>query len=177
MLLDQCSTFLFAGSDSVALGICWALHQLANHPSVQTKLYEELNASLNRPSLEGGYESDRSDDSGFAEGLDLQYAHSGRTWESSWDKLPYLDSVIRETLRLNPPVHSTTRVPVQDDEIPLAEPVLVDGRLSNTIKIRKGTIIHIPIEGVNLAEDVWGPDALEFKCVSLFCFANRTTTR
>jgi len=35
--------------------------------------------------------------------------------------LPYLDAVVREVLRLYPPVVSTRRVATRDDIIPLAE--------------------------------------------------------
>jgi len=37
--------------------------------------------------------------------------------------LPYLDAVVRETLRIHPPVISTMRVATQDDVLPLNEPV------------------------------------------------------
>jgi cytochrome P450 len=37
--------------------------------------------------------------------------------------LPYLDAVVRETLRIHSPVASTVRVAIQDDILPLGEPV------------------------------------------------------
>ena len=37
--------------------------------------------------------------------------------------LPYLDLVVRETLRLHAPVASTMRVAIQDDIMPLSEPI------------------------------------------------------
>ena len=37
--------------------------------------------------------------------------------------LPYLDAVVRETLRIHAPVPSTLRVAVQDDILPLDEPI------------------------------------------------------
>jgi cytochrome P450 len=161
-LLDQCSTFLFAGTDSVAIALTWALHHLSNHPQMQARLYDELKASLQTKGPED-YDSDGSDDSGFAEDPKLRSAQAQRDWTKSLESLPYLDTVVRETLRITPPIHSTIRVATKDDEIMLSEPISVDGRLSNSFKIQKGTFIHIPIEGINFAEDIWGPDALEFK--------------
>ncbi|KAJ2913029.1 hypothetical protein MD484_g7385, partial [Candolleomyces efflorescens] len=160
-LLDQCSTFLFAGTDSVAIALTWALHHLSNHPQMQARLHDELKASLQTKNPED-YDSDGSDDSGYAEDPKLRSAQAQRDWTKSLESLPYLDTVIRETLRITPPIHSTIRVATQDDEIVLSEPISVDGRLSNSFKIQKGTYIHIPIEGINFAEDIWGPDALEF---------------
>lgn len=88
----------------------------------------------------------------------------------AWDKielLPYLDAVVRETLRLCPPVHSTIRVATSDDQIPISHPVVLqDGTVvekGGFISIRKGSYIHIPIEGLNCSTEVWGSDALKFK--------------
>ena len=39
------------------------------------------------------------------------------------NSLPYLDAVIRETLRIHAPVASTMRVTTQDDILPLGEPI------------------------------------------------------
>ncbi|RXW18446.1 hypothetical protein EST38_g7415 [Candolleomyces aberdarensis] len=160
-LLDQCSTFLFAGTDSVAIALTWALHHLSTHPQTQARLYDELKASLQTKGPED-YDSDGSDDSGYAEDPKLRSTQAQRDWTKSLESLPYLDNVVRETLRISPPIHSTIRVATKDDEIVLSEPISVDGRLSNSFKIQKGTYIHIPIEGINFAEDIWGSDALEF---------------
>lgn len=161
-LLDQCSTFLFAGTDSVAIGLSWALRQLATHPDIQTQLFDELKASQQAKGIDG-YNSDNSDDSGFVEGPSMRGTHNHTTWAKSLDTLPLLDRVVRETLRVSPPVHSTIRVATKDDEIVLSEPISIGGQESNTFRIRKGTYIHIPIEGINFAEDIWGADAREFK--------------
>ena len=37
--------------------------------------------------------------------------------------LPYLDAVVRETLRVHTPVGATSRVATQDDILPLSEPI------------------------------------------------------
>lgn len=41
--------------------------------------------------------------------------------------------------------------------------LLRDGTAKCEIKIRKGSYIHIPIEGSNMSKDVRGQDAQEFK--------------
>lgn len=89
-------------------------------------------------------------------------------WEAL-ETLPLLDAVVRETLRICPPVHGTIRMATVDDRIPISHPVLLrDGTVVHKgeyIHIRKGSYVHIPIEGLNYSEEIWGKDAREFKCV------------
>ena len=81
--------------------------------------------------------------------------------------LPYLDLVVRETLRLHAPVTITGRIAMADDILPLST-LLVDkyGNMLTEIPIRKGQRIAVPILALHTAKSVWGEDALEFKCVS-----------
>ncbi|KAI5119934.1 hypothetical protein M0805_000899 [Coniferiporia weirii] len=137
-LLDQLSTFLFAGSDTTAISIAWALHYLALDPEIQNRLREELSTSLPDALLE----KDRT---------------------TALDGLPFLDAVVRETLRIAPPVHGTIRVATKDDLIPLSQPLLLrTNELVSEVRIRKGSFVHIPIEGLNYSKDIWGEDALVF---------------
>ena len=69
--------------------------------------------------------------------------------------LPYLDHVIKETLRFVPAVHSTVRVAAKDDVIPTSD--------GTRVFIRKGQGVHVAIEGFNRLTTVWGPDGHEFK--------------
>jgi len=82
------------------------------------------------------------------------------------DTLPYLDAVVREALRVSPPVHGTVRVATTDDLIPVSSPVVLrNGKViheNDYIRIKKGSFVHIPVEGINMAEDIWGPDARQF---------------
>ncbi|KIL70583.1 hypothetical protein M378DRAFT_66688 [Amanita muscaria Koide BX008] len=149
-LLDQCSTFLLAGSDSVSLAIAWCIHLLSLHPDVQERVREELINFLGPCTSSCG---------------ELSSEASERCWEII-DSLPFLDAVVRETLRLCPPVHGTIRVATADDQIPVSEPIaLRDGNFipkGGYITIRKGSYVHIPIEGLNYSPEIWGPTAKQF---------------
>ncbi|EAU92951.1 cytochrome P450 [Coprinopsis cinerea okayama7 len=167
-LLDQCTTFLLAGSDSSSVAMSWCLHLLATHPDVQNQLYDEVCTAAKASKVYDEYDSDHSDDSGFAEEPQLRsQAATSRARTAFLDaieSLPYLNGVVKETLRLYPPVHSTIRVATVDDEIPLSKPMTMpDGSKASSVKIAKGSYVHIPIEGVNNAEDIWGSDVNEFK--------------
>jgi cytochrome P450 len=73
--------------------MAWALYALTQDKDVQTKLREEVsNLSTDDPSMD-----------------DL-------------NGLPYLDAVVRETLRLYPPVPFVPREAMKDDCIPLSKP-------------------------------------------------------
>jgi cytochrome P450 len=98
--------------------------------------------------------------------------------------LPYLDAVVRETLRIHAPVATTMRVATQDDILPLGEPIkdkygrMMDGiprviiflfrsdwLILLSCRIKKGQTLMIPILALNRAKSIWGEDSLEFKCV------------
>jgi Cytochrome P450 len=49
--------------------------------------------------------------------------------------LPYLDMVVRESLRVHPPVAFTNRVSMKDNILPLSKPVVDrNGRVHHTIR-------------------------------------------
>ena len=128
-----------AGHETTASALVWTLYALSMHREVQTHLRAVLfGLSPTSPSLDD----------------DLQ-------------RLGYLDWVIREALRLYAPVSSTMRVCDSRrgwDEIPLAGTVTDKyGRVSNSVRIRRGDIVSIPIAAVNRRKEVWGEDAMEFK--------------
>jgi cytochrome P450 len=56
------------------------------------------------------------------------------------------------------------REATQDDVIPLAHPITTStGETLSSIPIRKGQIVHLPIENLNMSTHIWGPDAREFR--------------
>lgn len=97
----------------------------------------------------------------------LPSTENKEAWQSLWselDALPFLNNVIRESLRVIPPVHSSIRVAMRDDEIPTSEAVnMRDGSVRWGVKIRKGQFVHIPVESMNCDKGVWGDDAWAFK--------------
>ncbi|KAG0709098.1 cytochrome P450 [Suillus ampliporus] len=148
-LLAQLSTFLFAGSDSTALTMSWCIHLLSLHPDIQGRLRHEL-SSL----------------SPCASNSALMSGYSAQSHAEAIDGLPFLDAVVRETLRLCPPVHGTMRVATHDDNIPISSPIVLRNgtiiQAGETILLRKGSYVHIPIEALNFSTDIWGDDARIF---------------
>jgi len=133
-VLAQVPTFLVAGHETTSTATTWALYALTQNTAAQTKLRDELlSVSTDHPTMD------------------------------QLNALPYLDRVVRETLRVHAPVPATIRVAMKDDVIPLNIP-FVDklGRMQYHVNIRKGEIVVIPIIGLNKAKHLWGENALEF---------------
>ncbi|TDL26273.1 cytochrome P450 [Rickenella mellea] len=147
-ILNNINTFFFAGSDTSSLALTWAILILAEHPHIQKRLRAELLTIANPTDADGG---------------DLSTSTSLHELYATIDELPYLNNVVRETLRVVPPVHSSLRMATKDDEIPTAEAVRMrDGSLRWGIRIQKGELVHIPVESMNVDTGVWGKNACEF---------------
>jgi cytochrome P450 len=134
-VLAQVPTFLVAGHETTSTATTWALFALTQAPEVQTKLREELfSISTENPSMD------------------------------ELSTLPYLDTVVRETLRVHSPVPSTIRIAMKDDIIPLNTPFVdKNGETQLGIKVSKGDSIFIPILAMNRSKSIWGEDATQFK--------------
>ena len=96
-------TFLVAGNETTSTATTWCLYALSRDPVLQSKLRDELlSLGTGTPTME------------------------------ELNALPYLDGVVRETMRLYAPVSGTIRVATKDDVVPLATPY----------KDRKGQLRH-----------------------------------
>ena len=134
----------------------WALYALTQSPDVQRKLREELLAvDSDNPTMD------------------------------QLNALPYLDMVMRETLRVHAPVPSTMRVAMKDDVLPLSKPFtnrkgnvhegirlvafFLEGRFISVhlfcCRVSKGQTLIIPILALNRDKSIWGQDASEFRSV------------
>ncbi|KAI9068013.1 cytochrome P450 [Trametes sanguinea] len=134
-VLAQIPTFLVAGHETTSTAAAWCLFALTQHPDKQQKLREELLAvPTDSPTMD------------------------------ELAALPYLDRVVRETLRLYAPVTWTLRAADVDDVIPVSEPYVDrNGKVRHEIRIARGNRIIFSVLAVHHSKAIWGEDALEFK--------------
>ncbi|XP_073951347.1 cytochrome P450 4d2-like [Choristoneura fumiferana] len=114
-----------AGTDTSAVGASFALVMLSRHPEVQEKVFEELHEVL-------------------------EYGDKAVT-AADLPRLKYLDAVVKETLRLYPPVPIIVRLATSDTE------------LQSGVIIPEGTSILLNIWAIHRDPRYWGPDADIFK--------------
>ncbi|KAL5479084.1 hypothetical protein ACEPAI_2372 [Sanghuangporus weigelae] len=138
-ILGQMSTLIFAGQDTTSAAFTRILQTLAEHPSAQTRLRNELLEAL---TLARGH-------------LDYDTLHT----------LPFLDAVVRETLRLFPPVFMLHRITTKDTILPLSVPIHTSDGQSPifSIPLRKNTNVIIAIDAANRRTDIFGPDAEQWR--------------
>lgn len=89
LIRDQILTMLIAGHDTSTALLAWALHLLTHYPDVMV----QARAEVERVIGDG----------------DITLPHL--------DRLDYLDTVIKETLRLYPPIHVGNRFVVEDTTV------------------------------------------------------------
>jgi hypothetical protein len=143
-------TFLVAGHETTATLLSWTLFQLSTHPAVQAELRAECRA---RPLPSAAAQGNNP--------LDV----------AELERAPLLDAVLRETLRVNSPVSESGRVAVRDDMLPLSSPITdKSGAVRDAIPVVPGDAFKIPIDLVNMSEELWGADAKTWKYVLLARF-------
>ena len=105
----------------------WAL---AQNPDIQSKLHDEVRTIASEPTYDDFVDPNR---------------------------LPYLDAVCREAMRMFPTACRNEKSVEEDDVIPLRHPVRgADGSWIKSIPVKKGQVIHIPALGINRDEAVFG---------------------
>ncbi|KAH7074210.1 cytochrome P450 [Paraphoma chrysanthemicola] len=121
-LVNQLMTFLAAGHETTASAMSWAVYLLCKHPAVQTRLREEVRTHLDM---------------------------NGPINAAEIDKLPYLNAVLNETMRVLPPVPLTLRETAHDTTI--------QGHF-----IPARTTIVLSPWAINTSTKLWGPNAQTF---------------
>jgi hypothetical protein len=140
-ILCQISTFIAAGHETTSSALTWCLYALSQSPHSQNRLRAEL-LSLPAPSHQ-----------------------DQMTLADKVQQLPYLDWVVRETLRVHSPITTTMRVVGKVcDEIPVRTPFLDGmGRWKRSVSVKKHDVISIPLQAINKNEEIWGEDAAVFR--------------
>ncbi|KAK0449894.1 cytochrome P450 [Armillaria borealis] len=135
-VLAQVATLTLAGHETTASTLTWLLYELCNHPEHQKRIRQEIAEVRTRV----GAEDDLS--------------------STDYDSMPFMNAVIKETLRLYPILPAIMRVAGSDDVIPLLEPVTTStGAKLTGIPVKKGQLIQLGIGYYNRHPTVWGPTA------------------
>ncbi|GAX78365.1 hypothetical protein CEUSTIGMA_g5807.t1 [Chlamydomonas eustigma] len=130
MFLGELGGILLAGHEPVGQTLAWCLKLLANHPDCQEKLSKDL--------VEFGV---------------MKGPLKALTLEALSDKLPYLDAVLREALRLFPTgCEGMARVVSKG-------PLHVGGGVT----LDKGTVVWVHPYTMHRSKKLWGLDAESFK--------------
>lgn len=145
-LAGQIVTFIFAGHETTATTMSWCTYFLALNPEYQQTLRSNIQKALR------------------ALGKDAEAIEELSWADLNSDEMRPLDHAIQETLRLRPPVVTTFRYAVKDDQLPVTTPLKTkDGRTLSTIPIAAGKEIAISVTGNNLDEKYFGAETHLFK--------------
>ncbi|KAJ6590070.1 cytochrome P450 [Mycena vulgaris] len=140
-VIAQMGTLTFAAHDTTPNALSRILWHLGQNQTVQDKLRAEI----------------------LAAELDLDNPDSAQLYEDLM-ALPYLDAVLRETLRLHPPVAMIQRRADVDTTIPLWKPITgINGNEITALNVTKGTDFILASISAHRDPEMWGQDALEFK--------------
>ncbi|KAK0204546.1 cytochrome P450 [Desarmillaria ectypa] len=135
-VLAQVITLTLGGHETTASTITWLLYELCNHPEQQERIRKEIAEVRTRVGIEDELSS------------------------TDYDSMPFMNAVIKETLRLHPILPALMRVAGSDDIIPLLEPVTTSmGVKLYEIPVKKGQLIQMGFGYYNRHPTVWGPTA------------------
>ena len=129
---DEVINVLLAGRDTTAACLSWTIRLLLRHPRVWCQLLEELTRA------------------------EISNCRPGR---KHLQRFTYLHHVIRESLRLYPPIPLNSRTAVKTTFLPRGGGI--DGE--SAVLIRRGDVVVYSSSVSGRRCDVWGPDANEFR--------------
>ncbi|KIK19035.1 hypothetical protein PISMIDRAFT_161208 [Pisolithus microcarpus 441] len=137
-LYSQMRVILFAGHETTSNTIGWTLLELARKPAIQSRLRSEI----------------RQHESAIRARGDTQFT------ASDLENMPYLNAVVKETLRYHCVVPQLYRMAAQDYVLPLSQPITTkSGELLHEVLVPKGTRVIASVAAYNRNKDMWGEDA------------------
>jgi len=125
--------FLFAGHDTTGHTLTWLIYELCRHPKIQERLKQEIR-----------------------EFWDTRTSTDNQIKLEEFQKLPFLDKCIAETLRLYPAVANGSFRQLEYDDF------ITSSKTGKQVKIPKGTYVQIPNFFRHRNPDLWGKDAHQF---------------
>ncbi|KAJ7098557.1 cytochrome P450 [Mycena belliarum] len=143
-VLSHMTTLVFTSHDTTSSTMSHILYFLAQYPDVQDKLRKEIRSAK-----------------------DAWYREHGTRnidYDALSEQLPFLEMVIRETLRVDAPVSFMSRTAQRATVLPLANPIaLADGRQVSEVPVAANQNIIIGIASVDRDPRFWGLDSDEWK--------------
>ncbi|KAH0443887.1 cytochrome P450 [Colletotrichum camelliae] len=134
-ILSEATLQMIAGSDTTAASLRVVMLYLLTHPRVYAKLQAEIDA----------FHTDKQ-----------VHEASGIISDASARKLEYLQAVIKEGMRVHPPVTDSVPKRVPDE----GDTVIIDGR---AVFLPGGTNVNYAVWPLHLSKDIFGEDAEEFR--------------
>lgn len=134
-LVQTVLSFLLAGQATTTIAVAWTFYLLARHDDWQTRVYDEIQENWKR-----------------SDGITVL------------DELPLLNRVVKESIRLYPPVQNTLRKTEKE--------VTIDGHV-----VPAGTTVRLPFAAIQRRDDFWGPDADTFNPDRFIRLDNHPDTR
>ncbi|XP_054154551.1 cytochrome P450 3A11-like [Oppia nitens] len=116
-ILGQCFLFFIAGYETTATTLSFCTYELALNPRLQDRLYDEINGAVNQQNGK----------------LDYEVLSS----------LPFIDSLISETLRKYPPLLRLEREAMEDIKL------MGGDDSTGSIQLEKGTVCEIPVYAIH----------------------------
>lgn len=133
-LTGQVTVLIFGAQDTTSSALSRILYLLSVRTDIQDKVRDELQTAL-------------------------QLKHAGERLEyDEISELPWLDAVIKETLRLYPPVPFVRRTAIKERSL-MYSPNVHDLDSSASVTVPAGTTLFVGIAGANRLESIWGADA------------------
>ncbi|KAF5364560.1 hypothetical protein D9757_011807 [Collybiopsis confluens] len=133
-LTGQMTVLIFGAQDTTSSALSRILYLLSTNLDVQKKVREEVLAA---------------------------FVDQDRLGYEVISELPWLDAIIKETLRLYPPVPFVRRTATKERTLTYSSTTsdVVDA----SVTVPVGTTLFVGIAGANRLESVWGQDAKEWK--------------